>query len=173
MTLATVSFQGGSQRESVVLTPPPEECIPTWREPPLLGRSNVDEETEEQAEERGHGCRSKAAALTKVNKSLPSFRLLLLHQRSDSSVCCVQPGGSNPAMFPSPTRNPRRTQWTTSPPRPLPPNSCSQWRACTSWLTGLTVIHHAAEVPYHPITGGQMERGGRGGVSGFSASLEL
>lgn len=28
------------------------------------------------------------------------------------------------------------------------------------------VIHHAAEAPYHPITGGQMERGGRGGVSG-------
>lgn len=118
MTLATVSFRGGGG--SVVLTPPPEECIPTWREPPLLGRSDVDEETEEQAEERGHGCSIKAAALTKVNKSLPSFRLLLLHQRSDSYVCCVQTGSSNPAMFPSPTRNPRRTQWATSPSGPSP-----------------------------------------------------
>lgn len=162
----------GSLQESVVLTPPPEESIPTWREPPLLGRNNVDEETQEQAEERGHGCRVKATALTKVNKSLPSFRLLLLHQLSDSYVCCIQIGESNPAMFPSPTRHPRRTRWTTSP-RPLLPNSCGQWRACPSWQTGLTVIHHAPEAPYHPITGGKIERGGHGGVSGFSASQEL
>lgn len=60
----------------MVLTPTPEESIPTWRESPLLGRSNADDETEEQAEERGHGCLVTLAGLTKVNKSLQSFRLL-------------------------------------------------------------------------------------------------
>lgn len=116
VTLATVSFQRG-RRSS--WHPPPEESIPTWGEPPLLGRGNADNETEKQAKERGHGCRFKLTWLTEVNKKSSVFPPPYSINSQFPTYNRVQSGDWNHAMFHCATRCPTRTRWTTrSLPRP-------------------------------------------------------
>lgn len=155
----------------VVLTPPPQESIPTWREPPLLGRSNADNETDKQAEARGHGCRFKLTEHPKVHKSLQSFRLLTPSTPSSRRLTVSQLATEITRCF-TVQREAQREHSGQQDPGPSQ-NSCSQWRPCSSWVTGLTVTQSAIVALYQPITSGQMERCGCGGVSEFSTSLEL